>query len=316
MAENARIDDLRRRVQKDPASIAFAQLAEEHRRAGQFAESVEVCRAGLAIHPTYLSARVTLGRALIELGQLADARTELDTVLKNAPENLAAIRGVAEICHKQGSLDEALRYFKAALAIARNDPELEQTVNDLSRQVAPQARPAAENSLSLEDMRHELKAIVAPPAAPAAPPPPAPVPPPPAAVAAPVETPAPVQSPAPIEAPPIEPATIEPPAPVAPAVLFDWPATPKSPAPTEPAVFEAPPSLAPLPEPFAIPAPPSVPPPAAADAFAAATLLMASPEPAVVLSSPAPVDPALARAHETIAVLEQWLDAIHGSRAH
>ncbi|HEY7170547.1 MAG TPA: tetratricopeptide repeat protein, partial [Vicinamibacterales bacterium] len=167
MAENPRIEDLRRRVQKDPASIAFAQLAEEHRRAGQFAESVEVCRAGLAIHPSYLSARVTLGRALIELGQLDDARTELDIVLKSAPENLAAIRGVAEICHKQGSLDEALRHYKAALSIARNDPELEQTVSDLSRQVAPAPRPVADNSLSLDDMRQELKSIVAePPRAP------------------------------------------------------------------------------------------------------------------------------------------------------
>ena len=34
MADNQRIEDLRRRVQKDPASIAFAQLAEECRRAG------------------------------------------------------------------------------------------------------------------------------------------------------------------------------------------------------------------------------------------------------------------------------------------
>ncbi len=47
MADESRIDDLRRRVQKDPASIAFAQLAEECRRAGRFDEAVEVCRAGL-----------------------------------------------------------------------------------------------------------------------------------------------------------------------------------------------------------------------------------------------------------------------------
>ena len=50
MAEHPRIEDLRRRVQKDPASIAFAQLGEEYRRAGQSKEAVEVCRAGLAIH--------------------------------------------------------------------------------------------------------------------------------------------------------------------------------------------------------------------------------------------------------------------------
>ena len=73
MADHQRIEDLRRRVQKDPASIAFAQLAEECRRAGRYEEAVEVCRAGLAVHPGYLSARVTLGRALIELDQPDEA---------------------------------------------------------------------------------------------------------------------------------------------------------------------------------------------------------------------------------------------------
>src|SRR5437588_880999 len=102
MSENSRIDDLRRRVQKDPASIAFAQLAEECRRAGHFQEAIDACRAGLAIHPGYLSARVTLGRALIELNQPDDALVELMLVLKSAPENLSAIRGVAEIHHRSG----------------------------------------------------------------------------------------------------------------------------------------------------------------------------------------------------------------------
>ena len=76
MAESSRLEDLRRRVQKDPASIAFAQLAEECRRAGQLREAVEVCRAGLAIHPDYLSARVTLGRAFLALGRLDAAQAE------------------------------------------------------------------------------------------------------------------------------------------------------------------------------------------------------------------------------------------------
>src|SRR6266545_3928591 len=109
MADSPRIEDLRRRVQKDPASIAFAQLAEECRRAGQFQEAVEACQAGLAIHPGYLSARVTLGRSLIELDQLDEAQLELQLVLSTAPENLAAIRGLAEIYHRRGSLHEALR---------------------------------------------------------------------------------------------------------------------------------------------------------------------------------------------------------------
>src|SRR4029453_15771627 len=82
MSENFRIEQLRRRLHEDPASIAFAQLGEELRRAGRHQEAVDVCRTGLASYPAYLSARVTLGRALIDLNQLDEAQTELEKFLK------------------------------------------------------------------------------------------------------------------------------------------------------------------------------------------------------------------------------------------
>jgi tetratricopeptide (TPR) repeat protein len=97
VTDDSRIEDLRRRIQKDPASIAFAQLAEEHRRAGDWEEAVRVCEAGLARHPAYLSARVTLGRALFELGRMDDARAEFLRVLESSPDNLVAIGKLAEI---------------------------------------------------------------------------------------------------------------------------------------------------------------------------------------------------------------------------
>jgi tetratricopeptide (TPR) repeat protein len=97
MAENPRIEELRRRVLADPASIAFAALAEEFRRVGRYEEAIETCRTGLQRHPAYLSARVTLGRALIETSDYEGAREQLETVLRSAPENLAAIRGIAQI---------------------------------------------------------------------------------------------------------------------------------------------------------------------------------------------------------------------------
>ncbi len=149
MSANTRLEDLRRRVQQDPSSIAFAQLAEEYRRGGQLQEAVDVCRAGLTIHPGYLSARVTLGRALLELQDLEAAQQELELVLKSAAENLAAIRGLAEIHHRRGSLAEALVQYRAALALARNDPDLEQTVNDLAAQLEPVAQ-VPEEELSFE----------------------------------------------------------------------------------------------------------------------------------------------------------------------
>ena len=102
MAENPRIEELRRRVEADPASVAFAALAEEFRRAGSYHDAIETCRTGLQRHPSYISARVTLGRALIETGEYDAARAELEIVLKAAPENLAAIRAMADIHERLG----------------------------------------------------------------------------------------------------------------------------------------------------------------------------------------------------------------------
>jgi predicted Zn-dependent protease len=105
VADNLRIEELRRRIQKDPASIAFAQLAEEHRRAGQLEDAVRVCRAGLAQHPAYLSARITLGRTLLEMARYDEAATEFEYVLKAAPDNLTAVRELADIEQRRRSSD-------------------------------------------------------------------------------------------------------------------------------------------------------------------------------------------------------------------
>lgn len=151
----SRIEELRRRVQADPASIAFAQLAEEYRRSGQTDEAVRVCREGLTRHPGYLSARVTLGRALLDLSELDAARAEFEFVVAEAPENLAAVRGLAEISQRDGQLADALNYYRRALALARHDPEIEEIVQQLSRQVGV-AASAAPGALSFEEAHQEL----------------------------------------------------------------------------------------------------------------------------------------------------------------
>lgn len=135
--DNPRLVELRRRVQADPASIAFAQLAEECRRAGSFDEAVAVCRAGLHHHSDYLSARVTLARALIEIDRLDEAETELNIVLKSAPDNLPANRALAEVFQKRGRLPEALELYRKALELAKFDPDLEHEVHRIERAVAP-----------------------------------------------------------------------------------------------------------------------------------------------------------------------------------
>ncbi len=111
--ESTRIEELRRRVQRDPASVSFAALAEEYRRLGRFAEAIDACRAGLLRHPSYQSARVTLGRALLEIGDFEAAAAELECVLRAAPENLAAIRALAEIHRRRSEMPEQIELPEA-----------------------------------------------------------------------------------------------------------------------------------------------------------------------------------------------------------
>jgi tetratricopeptide (TPR) repeat protein len=153
MADSPRIEELRRRVQSDPASIAFAALAEEYRRAGRFEDAIDACLTGLARHPSYLSARVTLGRALLEVGRYEEAQQEFEHVLKLAPENLAAIRGLAEIHHRRGDdTHDSHDHYHAAMDTARREAAAEQAAADLTipppdlplSQPAPDALPAAD----------------------------------------------------------------------------------------------------------------------------------------------------------------------------
>jgi tetratricopeptide (TPR) repeat protein len=145
--DNARIEDLKRRIQRDPASIAFAQLGEEYRRAGRSREAIETCRAGLSRHPGYLSARVTLGRALLDVGELDEAERELKEVLRVAPENLAALRGLAETMLRRGDRISALAHYQAALALAPRDIDLQNRVaslgEELRRAASSPGRPAS-----------------------------------------------------------------------------------------------------------------------------------------------------------------------------
>ena len=78
-------------------TAAFGAIAERFRRAGALEQAVSLCRDGLKKFPDHVSARVTLGWSLLDLGKYDEARVELEQVMRRAPDNLAAIRGLAEL---------------------------------------------------------------------------------------------------------------------------------------------------------------------------------------------------------------------------
>jgi tetratricopeptide (TPR) repeat protein len=150
MGETTRLDELKRRVEADPASIAFASLAEEYRRAARFDEAVEASRAGLRFHPTYVSARVTLGRSLMELGLYDQAERELHVVARSTPDNLAARRALGDLYWRQADLVRALEQLRLAAGLAPGDGELTEMVRELELEVAALEPPVEEAVADVE----------------------------------------------------------------------------------------------------------------------------------------------------------------------
>jgi tetratricopeptide (TPR) repeat protein len=133
----SRIEDLEKRLSADPSSKIFVQLAEEYRKAGLPEDAIATCRDGLEKHPNYFSARVALGRALLETNAFEEARGEFEKVLKQVPDNLLALKFLGETLHKLGRLDEALSKYQLASTLSPEDVDL----SDRTKQV--QAASAA-----------------------------------------------------------------------------------------------------------------------------------------------------------------------------
>lgn len=107
------------RLQRDPASLAFAQLADLYRKAGRPAEAIALCREGLTRYPHYTTARLILAKALITEGELEQALAELTAILEVSPKDLQCHRLAAEIHRRRGRIDAALNHLEEA---ARLDP--------------------------------------------------------------------------------------------------------------------------------------------------------------------------------------------------
>ncbi len=127
----ASIEALKQRMARDPLSRAFLQLAEEYRKSGQFEDAVRVCQEGLARHPTYHTARISLGRTYLEAGDLENARRSLAEVLELAPENHLAGKLLAEVQRRLGDHPGAIETYRSILRHYPGDQEVAALLDDL-----------------------------------------------------------------------------------------------------------------------------------------------------------------------------------------
>jgi tetratricopeptide (TPR) repeat protein len=111
------------RLERDPASLAFAPLADLYRRVGRTREAIDLCRQGLARYPQYTTARLILARALVSEGDLEQAHAELRTLLEANAQDVLSHRLAAEVERRRGRVDAAAEHLDAVVRLDPSDRE-------------------------------------------------------------------------------------------------------------------------------------------------------------------------------------------------
>ena len=150
------IERLREKIEKDPNSKLFVPLAEEYKKAGMYDEAIDALIKGLEKQPSYLSARVSLGKIYVERGMLADAMAEFEKVIAAIPENLYAHKKLAEIYRELGDKDKAIREFKTVLKLNPLDEWAATSLSSIEMEsVPPVQEPQAKQIKEISEPEQE-----------------------------------------------------------------------------------------------------------------------------------------------------------------
>lgn len=117
------------RLAKDPASLAFAPLADLYRKAGRLREAIKLCREGLERVPTYGTARLILAKALADDGDTDGALAELQVLVDAGTPDAPAHRLAAELHRRTGRVTEAVAHLRQAVALDPADRESRVTLD-------------------------------------------------------------------------------------------------------------------------------------------------------------------------------------------
>ena len=135
------IESLQEQIKHAPSPRLYSQLAEELRAADRMEEGIAVLREGAARFPRYLSARVALGKALFATGAFGECVELMKGILNEDPENVVAIRTLAQACEAMGQRVEAIKKYKLLRIFVPDDEDLQERIAALDLELNPPASP-------------------------------------------------------------------------------------------------------------------------------------------------------------------------------
>jgi tetratricopeptide (TPR) repeat protein len=126
-----------------PQSRVFAPLADLYRRAGRTEEALKLLQEGLEQHPDYVSALVVLGRTHDTCEDPDAARAAWQRVMAVDPENLVALRRLAEDAEERGAWRTAVTLWERYVKLEPQDEAAEAGYGRSKQALAADADPSA-----------------------------------------------------------------------------------------------------------------------------------------------------------------------------
>ncbi len=142
MAFSSEIEKLERRWQENPLGLTFAPLAEAYRKAGETARALELIEQGLTQHPNYVPAHIVRGRCYLDAQSDPQAESAFLRVTELDPENVIALKGLAELSERAGRIPEAVHRLELLLDVDRNNEEARGQLDRVKELLAAAAAPA------------------------------------------------------------------------------------------------------------------------------------------------------------------------------
>jgi len=141
-----RIKSLEQRLATEPQSPLFARLASFYLQAGRASDALRLCDDGLAIYPFYSTAHLVKGRALVDLGMMAEAKHEYEVVHEMLPNNETLARLVSSI-----DVGSSMELGVAPTEVVAPEPEVMAPLPAIGESVTEESQPvAAEEILQQE----------------------------------------------------------------------------------------------------------------------------------------------------------------------
>lgn len=170
MAYTSEIEKLERRHKENPDGRYFAPLADNYRKAGEVPRALELLKAGLQLHPGYVSAHIVLGRCHLDQNDLPAADAAFRQVLELDKENVIAIKALAEIAERQHRFAESEEWLNYLLSIdgSNDDARLQLTRIGIIREqfeknAVPEEVLTGERPVAVPEMKEDVPPALATP---------------------------------------------------------------------------------------------------------------------------------------------------------